>query len=112
MWVSFEPTVELKFSNLHSDNQLNDEGNLVCTVQDNWSPTNIIPVNREILNESGRNVNVQYNDFRYLYDYWRSWCGTHVVDASVDGGTKQYKVQLDDHQNLYEVKPLCLYENT
>ena len=113
MWVSFEPTVELKFSNLHSDNQLNDDGNLVCSISDRWIPNGIVPVNREILNDDARNINVKYSDFRYLYDYWRSWFGTHVVDAASDyEQLKKMKVGLDDHQNLYEVKPLCLYENT
>ena len=50
--VSFEPMVELKFSNLHSDNQLDEEGNLVCTTSSDTATypnkLKITPVNREL----------------------------------------------------------------
>jgi hypothetical protein len=116
-WISFEPMVELKFSNLHSDNQLDEEGNLICTVSDNiktyprkWS---ITPVNRELQN-SPENECVQYNDFHYFYDFKQSWQGTWKMSDSTGSRLlpSENSDKLDDSQNFYEVKPLCLYENT
>lgn len=110
-WYSFEPEVELKFSNLHSDNQLNDSGELICTTSSTapkkW---NITPVNRE-LSYSSTNKCVQYNDFKYFYDYCKSWKNTHERQNNGDQVVR-VSIPLNDAQNLYEVKPLCLYENT
>ena len=52
-WVSFEPTVEYKFSNLHALNQVQN-GTMLCTVKDpndKANPTTmwITPVNRELM---------------------------------------------------------------
>ena len=47
-WVSFEPTVQLKFSNLHSDNQPDEDGNLICTTKSRVDMPEIVPVNREL----------------------------------------------------------------
>lgn len=74
--ISFEPCVELKFSNLHSDNQLDEEGNLICSVSyDMPMDWNITPVNRE-LKHSKTNKCIQYNDLYYFYDFNRSWKST------------------------------------
>lgn len=113
-WISFEPMVELKFSNLHSDNQLDEEGKLICTTSSNIeeypNKLNITPVNRE-LSYSSTNECVQYNDFKYFYDYCKSWKGTH--ERQKNGETlEEISITLDDAQNFYEVKPLYLYENT
>ena len=115
--VSFEPYVELKFSNLHSDNQLDEEGNLVCTVDDelprNWR---IVPVNRELA-FSNTNKCVQYNDIYYFYDYTMSWKNTWQREDEPDSTASVVEIsklvkQLTDAQNFYEVLPLRLYENT
>ena len=75
--MSFEPSVELKFSNLHSDNQLNEEGDLICTTSSDTQTYpkkwNITPVNRELSFSNPSNKCVQYNDFMYCYDYKNSW---------------------------------------
>ena len=77
-WFSFEPEVELKFSNLHSDNQLNEEGNhLICTTSDRNDTPVIVPVNRELSHNDSLNKCVQYNDFKYCYDYCKSWQKTY-----------------------------------
>lgn len=114
-WVSFEPMVELKFSNLHSDNQLDEEENLICTTSTDIghypNKLNITPVNRELSYDSSKNKSVQYNDFRYFYDYRRSWKGT-LQRQNNGNSLEEISIALDDTQNFYEVKPLCLYENT
>ena len=51
-WISFEPTVEWKFSNFHAVNQVAPNGKLFCTISNSYSPPTITPVNRELL-ESG-----------------------------------------------------------
>lgn len=66
-WISFEPTVEFKFSNLHAANQVVN-GRLVCTVKDRDDTPHIVPVNRELLDDEG----FQYNDSMYCYDYAKS----------------------------------------
>lgn len=114
-WISFEPTVELKFSNFHSDNQLDEEGNLVCTTKSRDDIPLIVPVNRELSFTSEKNECVQYNDIFYCYDYWKAWKGTHkrVDDEDIDNTeVKKISIPIGDNQNFYEVKPLCLYQNT
>ena len=119
-WISFEPVVELKFSNLHSDNQLDEEGNLICSVSTNSQGVpvdrdiKITPVNRELEYNSTSNECVQYNDLYYCYDFEQSWQDTCKRLDSPEAGkwVKAIEVATDDAQNLYEVKPLCLYENT
>lgn len=112
-WISFEPMVELKFSNLHSDNQLNEEGNLICTVKSRSDTPVIVPVNRELSYSYGKNVSVQYNEFNYFYDYKKSLqsVGERDIDSS-KSRLIDVTPELDDQQNFYEIKPLCLYENT
>jgi hypothetical protein len=66
-WISFEPVVEFKFSNMHAANQIVN-GRLVCTVKDRDSQPVIVPVNRDLLSDSG----VHYNDFMYCYDYMKT----------------------------------------
>lgn len=50
-WISFEPTVELKFSNLHAANQVQND-KLICTTSEDTehypNKLNITPVNREL----------------------------------------------------------------
>lgn len=114
-WISFEPTVELKFSNFHSDNQLNEEGNLICTTKSRADIPLIVPVNRELSFTSEKNECVQYNDIFYCYDYWKAWKGTHkrVDDEDIaNTAVKKISIPIGDNQNFYEVKPLCLYQNT
>ena len=114
-WFSFEPMVELKFSNLHSDNQIDEEGNLICTTSDDTerypNKLSITPVNRELSFSKRDNNSVQFNNMLYCYDYWMSWRGTHKR-VSDGASTERVVVPMDDSQNFYEVKPLCLYENT
>ena len=113
-WVSFEPVVELKFSNLHSDNQLDEEENLICTTSTDTvhypNKLNITPVNRE-LSYSSTNKCVQYNDFKYYYDYCKSWQKTYKRQNN-GNQVDEVSIPLNDAQNFYEVKPLSLYENT
>ena len=45
-WISFEPTVELKFSNFHAANQVQNN-KLICTIGE-YTLRRIVPVNREI----------------------------------------------------------------
>ena len=111
-WVSFEPTVQLKFSNLHSDNQLNEEGNLICTTKSRLDIPKIVPVNRELSFEYENNACVQYNDVFYCYDYWKSWKGTYKRVGPTSDALEKIYIPIEDAQNCYEVKPLGLYENT
>ena len=121
-WISFEPCVELKFSNLHSDNQLNEEGDLVCTVSNNVTKYprkwNITPVNRELSYDSGKNQCVQYNDFYYFHDFNKAWQATYKRDIQEDPSGRLVELTnipdklAHDAQNFYVVSPLCLYENT
>ena len=112
-WYSFEPMVQLKFSNFHSDNQLDENGNLICTTKSRSDIPKIVPVNRELSHNASLNKCVQYNDFAYFYDYKKSLLS--VGKRNVDSSESQLigvTPELDDNQNFYEVKPLCLYENT
>ena len=72
-WISFEPVVEFKFSNLHAANQVVD-GKLVCTIDESTDALvkrvqRLTPVNRELLSDEGA---IHYNDFFYRHDYERS----------------------------------------
>ena len=111
-WISFEPMVELKFSNLHSDNQLDEEGNLICTTKSRADIPLIVPVNRELSFDPEKNEVAQFNDLFYCYDYWKSWKGTHKRLSSETGGIERTVVSIGDIQAFYEVRPLCLYQNT
>jgi hypothetical protein len=117
-WISFEPMVELKFSNLHSDNQIDEEGNLICTTSDDTerypNKLNITPVNRELSFSSVNNESVHFNDLFYCYDYWKSWKGTHkrAIEPQDDKPLEKITISIGDSQEFYKVKPLCLYENT
>lgn len=67
-WVSFEPTIEYKFSNMHASNQVKD-GKLICCCSNatNYEPVGtIVSVNRELMNDEDSN---HYNDYLYHYDY-------------------------------------------
>jgi hypothetical protein len=119
--VSFEPTVEFKFSNFHAINQV-ENGKLVCTVSgDNalehpmkmW----ITPVNRELLHDA-KDVRraVQYNDFWYYYDYaniLNDVLRTKRLSEADDYVSSLEPFQkLDDEKYYYTIQPLHLYENT
>lgn len=66
-WISFEPTVEYKFCNLHAENQKRN-GKLLCTVSDEEVTRSIVPFNRELMKDGGC---VQYSDLFYYHDYFR-----------------------------------------
>lgn len=116
-WISFEPAVELKFSNLHSDNQIDEEGNLICSVSANSQGVpverniKITPVNRELEYNSTSNKCVQYNDLYYCYDFEQTWTSTKKRQEN-GNSLETVAIAYNDNQNFYEVKPLCLYENT
>lgn len=108
-WISFEPTVEFKFSNLHSENQVHD-GKLFCTVDSQVDrPTpRIAPVNRELLEDGG----VQYSDLDYFYDY-----ATHLrdVEQAKDADVESWEsilTWLDDEQRHYDILPLHLHSDS
>ena len=103
----------MKFSNFHSDNQLDENGNLICTTKSRSDIPKIVPVNRELSHNASLNKCVQYNEFAYFYDYKKSLLS--VGKRNVNSSESQLigvTPELDDNQNFYEVKPLCLYENT
>ena len=84
VWVSFEPTVEFKFSNFHCENQIEND-RLMCTVKGanaNAYPDNmwITPVNRELLTDASAG-GIHYNDFWYYYDYEKSLAGMWGVKS-------------------------------
>ena len=82
-WISFEPTVEYKFSNFHAANQVWN-GKLICTVAglnaDDF-PTNmwITPINRDLVEDAktGRKQAIHYNDLYYYYDYKQTLSGIY-----------------------------------
>jgi hypothetical protein len=118
-WISFEPAIEFKFSNFHTANQVED-GRLVCRIDKtralNWR---ITPVNRELIGEYNTNA-VHYNDLYYYYDYRKT---LQSVQKRKNDTTDRNKTiddnistnvtpTLDDQQNYYDIRPLCLYENS
>lgn len=115
-WVSFEPTVEFKFSNLHAANQLVN-GRLVCTVKDDNAapnPTNmwVKPVNTELL-EDAKADGIHYNDINYFYDYRKTLASMWGVKSGESDFLENVALDnLTDQQRYYSVQPLYLYENT
>lgn len=103
-WISFEPTVEIKFSNFHSDNQIVD-GKLICTSSEiGQEGRKIVPINRGLANDP---MGMHHNDFLYCYDYVNKLRMVVSRDGDVD-----WETQLDDNQMYYQVSPLHLYEDT
>ena len=102
-WISFEPTIELKFSNFHAANQVQGD-RLICTSGE-YAQGRICPVNVEI-------TGVQYNDFHYFYDYKKEWLGVNKTVASGAGQSQRLHPKLADEQMMYVINPICLYENT
>lgn len=103
-WISFEPTVEFKFSNLHAANQI-VEDRLICTTKDNGQDApRIVSVNRELMNDA---KGVQYNDFHYCYDY------KERLNA-IKGADNEQNIlpTLDESQSLYNIEPLHLHGNS
>ena len=111
--VSFEPTVEYKFSNFHALNQV-ENGKLLCTVKgDNAKDAElglwITPINRELLEDARTNhAAIHYNDLWYWYDYAKTLNG--VVDSNSNDLNPFAKT--NDRTYYYSVNPLYLYENT
>lgn len=104
-WISFEPTVEFKFSNLHAANQI-VEDRLICTTKDNRQDTpRIVSVNRELMDDAG---GVQYNDFHYCYDYKEQLNSIKGADNDEHGMLPM----LDESQPHYNIEPLHLYGNS
>lgn len=120
-WISFEPTVEFKFSNFHAANQV-DNGKLICTVSGTNAgvdPSNmwIIPVNRELLSDANTVHNAkQFNDFWYYYDYKNSLEKLQKVRSASPNDTYDQvtlsSLALTGWQYYYAIKPLYLYENS
>lgn len=115
-WVSFEPTVEWKFSNLHALNQPNG-GRLLCSRDMDWGNLDeskyprLVPIYRDLLDEDG----FQWNDEFYLFDHHRTLLGTEATAATNGEGHGRLEdllVNLDGQMLHYRVYPLCLYENT
>ena len=83
--ISFEPTVELKFSNFHSANQVVN-GRLICTVDGAEFPDGgvfVRPVNTELLSDAKEGDSSQYSDLYYYYDYQKRFIG---ISTPVEGG--------------------------
>lgn len=81
-WISFEPTVEYKFSNFHAANQVGN-GKLICTVTGanaGDSPINmwITPINRDLVEDAKTKARaIHYNDLYYYYDYKETLSGIY-----------------------------------
>ena len=76
-YISFEPCVEYKFSNMHASNQLKD-GKLICCSGEDIERT-IVSVNRELMNDLNSN---HYNEYLYYYDYSNSLKRIMVTDRN------------------------------
>lgn len=115
-WVSFEPSIEFKFSNFHAANQLVN-GRLVCTVSGknaSETPKNmwVKPVNNELLDDA-KEGGIHYSDLNYFYDYRKTLAGMWGVESgAVDSLEKRTLDNLNDQQRYYTIQPLHLYENT
>ncbi len=98
-WISFEPTVELKFSNLHAANQVVD-GKLICTSNGSVK-TPISPVNRDLMHDG-----CHYSEDWLCYDYKRG-----LVQVQ-DRNGNPLPVLVDVWQEYYAVEPLHLHGNS
>ena len=78
-YISFEPCVEYKFSNMHASNQLKDDGKLICCSGEEDIERTIVPVNRELMNDLNSN---HYNEYLYHYDYSNSLKSIMVTDRN------------------------------
>lgn len=101
--VSFEPTVEFKFSNFHSSNQI-ENGKLICSVGREIEKR-IVPVNRELTKNC-----FHYSDDWYCYDYKKSLFD--MIQANGQDETIHLSIDVDNVQKYYSVNPLHLYENS
>ena len=77
-YISFEPCVEYKFSNMHASNQLKD-GKLICCSGEEDIERTIVPVNRELMNDIDSN---HYNEYLYHYDYSNALKSIMVTDRN------------------------------
>lgn len=91
-YISFEPCVEYKFSNMHASNQLKD-GKLICCSGEDIERT-IVPVNMELMNDLNSN---HYNEYLYHYDYSNSLKSITATD-----GNPSLHV-FDDCQKYYSI---------
>ena len=113
-WVSFEPTVEYKFSNFHAANQVVN-GKLVCTVDNNLNESDnpsyrwLIPVNRELLADA-HGDSLHFSDFWYYYDYQKTLMGIWQVES--EESFKKLSYDLSGSQRYYSIYPLYIHENT
>ena len=110
-WVSFEPTVEYKFSNFHAANQVVN-GKLVCTttatnssIADRW----ITPVNRELLVDA-KGDSKHFSDFWYYYDYQKTFMG--MMEVQSEDSFRNLVYDLSGEQRYYSIQPLWIYENS
>ena len=114
-WISYEPTVEFKFSNLHAANQV-ENGKLLCTcnLDDGGSKVWITPVNRELLEDAENGKGLHFNELLYCHDYFNSLVGHALVktESSADTYEEKRVVNLSDRQNYYSINKLHLYDNT
>ena len=101
-WVSFEPTVDLKFSNFHAANQVVN-GRLLCTVSDPAAASDlwISPVNRELLADAKSGGSMRFNLLRYCRDYLKSLSDGQVPEEVEEEGWSHYAI-----------RPLHLHANT
>lgn len=107
-WISFEPTVEFKFCNLHAANQIGDNGRLICTVnEENEHKWTITPVNRELIEDT---EGIHYADSNYYYDYITSLDSVNQV--GLDSTLSTLARELNDSQKYYDIEPLHLYEHS
>ena len=114
-WISFEPTVEFKFSNFHASNQVHD-GKLLCTVKDGNAGNSpglwITPINKELLTDASvKKKAIHYNDVWYYYDYKKSLLDVQKVNGTSYAKTN-WESEIGDQTYYYSVNPLYLYANT
>lgn len=109
-WISFEPTVEFKFSNFHASNQV-ENGRLLCTASGSQNSTWITPVNRELLTDA-KGKSIHYSDLMYYYDYRKSLLGVYGFGSEGTDMSEIDLTKLSDSQPYYSVQPLHLYENS
>ena len=107
-WISFEPTVEFKFSNFHAANQPSESGELMCCAKwaNDYKPS-ITPVNRDLLDDAAA---IHYSDDKYCYDYRKMLMG--LDDMCEDDDSEDPSKDVANSQKYYRIEPLHLYENS
>ena len=106
-WISFEPTVEFKFSNFHAANQPSESGDLMCCAEwEDGAERSITPVNRDLLNDNGA---IHYSDDKYCYDYHKT---LRRLDDVCEDDSNDPSKEVDSSQKYYRIEPLHLYGNS